>query len=219
MESNVSPSETPVEKSTRNADRTRTQILDAAALEFAQAGLAGARIEKIAERAGTNKRMLYYYFNNKDDLFVAVLERVYGAVREAEEKLELGLQSPIDAIRSLVTFTWNYYLDHPEFIGLLNTENAHGGVHVQRAENFTTLNQPLLKVLREVIHRGQQEGVFRTGVDVVQLYISIAGLSYFYLSNQHTLGAMFSRDLSTTKSKVERLHHMLDVVLGYLIVG
>ncbi|MDN7179149.1 TetR family transcriptional regulator [Caballeronia sp. SEWSISQ10-4 2] len=207
------------EKATRNADRTRAQILDAATQEFAELGIAGARIERIAERAGTNKRMVYYYFNSKDDLFVAVMENTYASIRSAERELHLESQSPVDAIRTLVSFTWNYYLEHPEFIGLLNTENAHHGVHVKNSVQFQSLNMPLIETLGEVIRQGQKEKIFRSGVDPVQLYISIASLSYFYLSNKHTLGHIFSRDLTSAKAKVERLHHVLDVVLGYLVVN
>jgi len=207
------------EKVTRNADRTRSQILDAATQEFAELGIAGARIERIADRAGTNKRMVYYYFNSKDELFVAVMENSYASIRNAERKLHLESQSPVDAIRTLVSFTWNYYLENPEFIGLLNTENSHGGVHVKHSSEFRSLNMPLIDTLGDVIRRGQEEKIFRSGVDPVQLYISIASLSYFYLSNKHTLGHIFSRDLTSAKAKVERLHHVLDVVLGYLVIN
>ncbi|WP_043283804.1 TetR/AcrR family transcriptional regulator [Paraburkholderia oxyphila] len=207
-----------LEKATRNADRTRMLILEAATQEFAELGLAGARVEKIAEKAGTNKRMVYYYFNSKDDLFIAVLERSYASIREAEKDLHLDDQAPIDAIRSLVAFTWNYFLENPEFIGLLNTENAHGGIHVKNSDS-KSLNMPLVDMLGGVIQRGQRDGIFRAGVDPVQLYISIASLSYFYLSNKHTLSTIFSRDLMSTKARVERLHHMLDVVLGYLVIN
>jgi AcrR family transcriptional regulator len=213
------PKGSKAEKVTRNADRTRTQILDAATQEFAELGIAGARIERIAERAGTNKRMVYYYFNSKDELFVAVMENTYASIRSAERKLHLESQSPVDAIRTLVSFTWNYYLEHPEFIGLLNTENAHHGIHVKNSVEFQSLNMPLIDTLSEVIRQGQKEKIFRSGVDPVQLYISIASLSYFYLANKHTLGHIFSRDLTSAKAKVERLHHVLDVVLGYLVVN
>ncbi|MDR5832352.1 TetR/AcrR family transcriptional regulator [Caballeronia sp. LP006] len=207
-----------LDKATRNADRTRSLILEAATQEFAELGLAGARVEKIAEKAGTNKRMLYYYFNSKDELFIAVMERAYFSIREAEKELHMHDQTPIEAIRSLVSFTWNYFLEHPEFMGLLNTENAHGGVHVKNSES-TALNMPLIDMIGEVLHRGQQESIFRAGVDPVQLYISIASLTYFYLSNKHTLSTIFSRDLMSSKAKVERLHHMLDVILGYLVIN
>jgi hypothetical protein len=144
---------------------------------------------------------------------------MYASIRNAEKELQLTLQTPIDAIRSLIAFTWNYYLEHPEFMGLLNTENAHGGVHVKHSVDVQALNMPLIDTLRDLLYRGQKENVFRAGVDPVQLYISIASLSYFYLSNKHTLGAIFNRDLVTEKAKVERLHHMQDVILGYLVVN
>lgn len=207
------------EKGTRNKERTRSYILDAATAEFAERGFQGARLEHIAARAETNKRMVYYYFNSKDELFREVMEQAYKSIRDTERELHLLEQAPIDAVRTLVTFTWNYYLEHPDFIGLLNTENQHRAAHLSETADLQALNSPLIETLQEVLARGQREGVFRGGVDPLQLYISIAAMSYFYLSNKHTLGAIFGRDLMTTKAKAERLHHTLDVIVGYLLIN
>jgi AcrR family transcriptional regulator len=204
----------PVE---RNPTRTRLAIIDAATEEFAALGFAGARIDAIAARAEINKRMLYYYFGNKEDLFQAVLERAYDSIRSAEKNLHLDELDPATAIRQLVSFTWHYYLAHPEFLALLNSENLHQAVHLKDAESIRKTNSPLVDTLERVLDQGKKSGVFRSGVDPVQLYISIAALSYFYLSNNPTLSTVFGRDLLHPKAKAERLSHMTDFVLGYLL--
>ena len=203
---------------TRNKERTRALILAAATEEFAEKGFAGARIEQIAERSGSNKRMLYYYFNNKEDLFLAVMQDTYKTIRDAESELRLLDLPPIEAIRRLITFTWDYYNQHPEFLHLLNTENLYHASHIKKSKNIGFYNSKLIGTLNEILIRGQNEKLFRGGVDPLQLYISIAALSYFYLSNNDTLSTVFVRDLNTPKAKVERLQHMIDLVLGYLML-
>ena len=210
------PTET-VEPRSRDADRSQLAILASARDEFAERGLAGARMDSIAARAGLNKRLIYYYFGSKDDLFLAVLERVYADIREAEQRLHLEEIDPVEAIRQLVSFTWNYYLEHPEFITLLNSENLHCAEHLRRSERIQEMNSPLVQLLDGVLERGRRDKLFRAGIDPVQLYISIAGLAYFYLSNNHTLSAVFGRDLMTRKAHNERLSHMCDVILGYVL--
>jgi AcrR family transcriptional regulator len=201
----------------RDADRSQGEILEAATAEFAEFGLGGARVDRIAERAGVNKRLIYYYFGSKEDLFRAVLERTYEGIRGEERKLSMSEVDPIEAIRRLIAFTWNYYLAHPEFLTLLNSENLHRARHLKRSSDIASMNSPLVQMLAEVLERGHKAGIFRAGVDPVQLYISVAGLAYFYLGNCHTLSAVFARDLLATKAKVERLSHMTDLVLGYLV--
>ena len=201
----------------RDADRSQGEILDAATAEFAELGLGGARVDRIAERAGVNKRLIYYYFGSKEDLFRAVLERAYERIRGEERALSMSEVEPIEAIRRLIAFTWNYYLEHPEFLTLLNSENLHRARHLKKSANIASMNSPLVQMLAEVLERGHRAGIFRAGVDPVQLYVSIAGLAYFYLGNSHTLSAVFARDLMATKAKVERLSHMTDLVLGYLV--
>ncbi|MBI5716533.1 MAG: TetR family transcriptional regulator [Burkholderiales bacterium] len=201
----------------RDADRSQGEILEAATVEFAALGLGGARVDRIAERAGVNKRLIYYYFGSKEDLFLAVLERAYEGIRGEERKLSMSEVDPIEAIRRLIAFTWNYYLAHPEFLTLLNSENLHRARHLKKSAGIASMNSPLVQMLAEVLERGHKAGIFRAGVDPVQLYISIAGLAYFYLGNCHTLSAVFARDLLATKAKVERLSHMTDLVLGYLV--
>ncbi len=201
----------------RDADRTQQAILQAAVDEFAHAGLGGARIDRIAERAGVNKRLLYYYFGSKDDLFLAVLEQAYADIRNAEKALCLEDLPPTIAISRLVEFTWRYYLDNPHFLTLLNSENLHKAVHLKRSSRVREMNSPLIQIIEGVLQRGQRAGLFRGGVDPVQLYISIASLCYFYLSNNATLSEIFGRDLHAAKALAERLSHVTEVVLGYLL--
>lgn len=201
---------------TRDAERTQAAILEAATQEFARHGLGGARVDRIAERARTNKRMLYYYFGRKEDLFLAVLERAYEHIRGEELELRLADLAPVEGVKALVVFTWNYYLAHPEFMTLLNSENLHRAQHLKRSRKVRAMHSPLVATLSELLARGGREGVFRRGVDPVQLYVSIAALGYFYLSNNHTLSTIFGRDLLAQKAKTERLAHINDLVLGYL---
>lgn len=203
----------------RDAERSQTVILAAACAEFAEYGLGGARMDRIAERSGLNKRLIYYYFEDKERLFAAVLEQAYADIRQRERELNLLDLAPAEAVRALVEFTWQYYLDHPEFLTLLNSANLHRGRHLPDQQRAQALNSPLVATLAEVLERGQREGVFRGGVDPVQLYVSIAGIAYFYLSNNHTLSAIFGRDLLSPKARNERLSHMCDVILGYLLRG
>jgi AcrR family transcriptional regulator len=206
----------PGEERLRDADRSQSTILAAARDEFAEHGLGGARVDRIAERAGLNKRLIYYYFEDKEKLFQAVLELAYRDIRGEEMKLRLLEIDPPTAVRRLIEFTWQYYLDHPEFLTLLNSANLHRARHLAESKRARELNSPVIETLGAVLERGRKEGHFRGGVDPVQLYVSIAGLSYFYLSNSHTLSAIFGRDLLSPKARTERLSHMSDLILGYL---
>ena len=205
-----------VEFRPRDADRTREEILRAAMAEFADHGFGGARMEAIAERGKVDKKLIYYYYAGKDELFLAVLEQSYADIRDAEHALHLEASDPLHAIETLVAFTWNHYLRHPEFLALLNSENLHRAGHLKRSRRIRQLNSPLIDVLAGVLARGEAEGTLRSGIDPMQLYISIAGLAYFYLSNKHTLGAVFGRDLMAPGALAERLGHMTEVVLGYV---
>ena len=207
----------PPEPRPRDAERSRKDILDAALGEFAAHGPGGARMDRIAEQAAVNKRLIYYYFENKESLFLAVLERAYEGIRGEERQLNLTQVEPTEAIRRLISFTWNYYLAHPEFLSLLNSENLHRAHHLKQSAKVLTMHSPLVQTLADVLERGSKARLFRAGVDPVQLYISIAGLSYFYLGNSYTLSTIFGRELLGAKAKVERLSHMTELVLGYLV--
>lgn len=207
----------PVEPRSRDADRSQLAILAAARDEFSRYGFAGARVDRIAESAQLNKRLIYYYFTSKDDLFLAVLERTYGDIRAAEHQLHLMDMEPAKAIRRLTEFTWEYYIAHPEFITLLNSENLHQARHLMQSTRIRELNSPVVQMLGAILEKGRADGTFRGGIDPMQLYISIASLSYFYLSNHFTLSAIFGSDLMTAKAHSERLSHICDVVLGYVL--
>jgi len=195
---------------------TRQKILEAATHEFARHGLGGARVDRIAARARANKRMLYYYFGDKDGLFLAALEERYAHIRNAERSLRLEHLDPRQAVRRLVEFTWSYFLEHPEFMTLLNSENLHQGRHVRRSRRVPEMHSHLVAILRDVLRRGERQGLFRKGVDPVQLYISIAGEGYFYLSNRYTLSRIFDRDLMTPRALAGRARHIADMILNAL---
>lgn len=205
-------------RQTRDAAATRARILKAAEKEFAKKGLKGTRIDAIATRARCNKALIYHYFGSKEDLFSAVLEVTYEKIRTAERKLDLAHRSPEEAMQELIGFSFDYVSDHPEFISLINDENMHGGVHVVHSARARDLNSPLVALIEEILKRGQAEGVFRTGVDPVQLYISIASICYFFIANRHTLSAIFS--LPKTREVLDmRRRHVIEVILGYLRPG
>ena len=149
----------------RNADRSQKDILDAALAEFAEFGLGGARMDRIAERAGVNKRLIYYYFESKESLFLAVLERAYEGIRSEEQALNLTQVEPVEAIRRLIAFTWNYYIAHPEFLTLLNSENLHRARHLKQSTKISAMHSPLVQTLADVLERGHKTGTFRAGVE------------------------------------------------------
>jgi AcrR family transcriptional regulator len=208
-----------VNSRSRDPERTRQRILDAATAEFARYGLGGARVDRIAARAGANKRMLYYYFGDKDRLFLAALEARYAHIRSAEQALDLEHLAPERALGRLVRFTWDYFLEHPEFLTLLNSENLHKGRHVARSGRVRKMHSPLVEMLRRILERGARAGVFRKGIDPVQLYISIAGEGYFYLSNRYTLTQIFGRDLMSRRALAARARHIADMILHAVVRG
>jgi AcrR family transcriptional regulator len=201
----------------RNAERSKAAILVAARAEFSRHGLGGARVERIAESAGVDKKLVFYYFKGKDNLFAAVLESAYVEIRDAQLYLDLQKTPPLQALRRLVEFTWDYYIAHPEFITLLNSENLHLARHLKDSQRIRELNSPLQQTLADILARGQKEGLFRAGIDPVQLYITIAGCAYFYLSNVHTLSAGFSRDFASPKLLTQRLAHITEVISAYVL--
>ena len=203
-------------RAARDPERTRAAILAAATAEFTAKGLTGARVDAIARSAGANKRMIYHYFGDKDGLYLAVLEATYAAIRTAELELHLGDRDPVEGMRELVRFTWAYFIAHPEFLSLLGTENLNKASYLKRSKRIRELHSPLVGMISGLLERGEHERVFRAGVDPVQLYVTIAALGFFYLSNRHTLSTIFGRDLSGTKSLAEREQHIVDVVLTYL---
>ena len=163
----------------RDAEATRARILAAAKTEFARLGLAGARVDEIAVKANANKRMIYHYFGGKEDLFSAVLENAYLDIRAAERELRLDGLSPDEALRALVRFTWQYYLDNPEFIRLVNSANLHGARHIKGTERLREASRGLTEMVGAILERGVAAGQFRDGVDPVQLNSTIAAIGYY----------------------------------------
>ncbi|MDI1347039.1 MAG: TetR/AcrR family transcriptional regulator [Pseudolabrys sp.] len=201
---------------TRDPERTRAAILRAATAEITAKGLTGARVDAIAERAGVNKRMLYHYFGDKQGLYLAVLEHTYAAIRNAEIGLNLDELDPAAGMRKLVLFTWQYFIDHPEFLSLLVTENMNRASYLKTSKQIRTLHAPLVGMIKVLLKRGAAEKTFRSSVDPIELYISIAALGFFYMSNRHTLSTIFGENLSAPDRLARRGEHIVEVILGYL---
>jgi AcrR family transcriptional regulator len=180
---------------TRNPERTKAAIFEAAKREFSEKGLAGARIDVVARRAGTNKRMIYHYWGDKDALYQAVIEDNYRGIRSAETRLNLSRRKPEEGLRELALFTWHYFLDHPEFISLITTENLHQARYLKKAEDIPEIHSRFRTELEDVLRRGSEAGVFKPGLDPVMVYMTIASLGFFYLANRHTNSTIFKRDL------------------------
>jgi AcrR family transcriptional regulator len=206
----------PNPDSIRDAERTKQAILDAAKVEFAEKGLAGARVDAIAEQSGANKRMLYYYFGSKEDLYVAVLEDVYGAMRQTESQLDLTHLEPMAALQRLIEFKFDYYLKHPIVIRILAGENLHEARFLKRSKQLRDMHVSLVASLETVLAAGRKIGTMKAGIDAVQLYISIAGLSYFYFANAATLSTAFDRVLMSAQELKRRRAHAVEVILGYV---
>ncbi len=202
--------------SPRDPQRTRMKLLNAARREFADKGLKGARVDAIASRSGVNKQLLYYYFGDKEKLYLAVLEAAYVKLREKEDKLHLEDLDPMQAMEVLVGFTFDYLDKNRQFVALLNDENIHQARHIKQSKKIRGLHSKMLGMLRLILHRGAQEGVFRKDVDPVELFISMTALSYFFVSNRHTLSYIFGRNFSEKKERESRREHVLDFVKAYL---
>ena len=200
----------------RNPEATRRKLLAAARREFADSGLAGARVDEIATRAGVNKQLVYHYFGDKDALYLAVLEWVYEEIRAQERKLNLTGLPPRQAIRKLIESSFDHLAAHPDFILLLNDENRGGARHVRTSRRLEAMHSPLVSMVSKILSEGVRAGVFRKGINPVHLYISIAGLSYFFFSNTPTLSAIFGKDLASAAARSARRKHVVDLVLQAL---
>jgi AcrR family transcriptional regulator len=197
----------------RDPDATKLRILAAATQEFAKFGLGGARVDRIAARAKSNKRMLYHYFGNKEDLFALTVENSYGQFREEEAALQLDSLDPVTAMRRLVNFIWDYFIAHPEFITLVNSENLHKAKHLKASKNTTDMSRKFVARMQALLSRGEAAGVFRHGLDPVQVNISIAAIAYYYLTNRFTGSIIFERDLMTKDALAARLAFNTGTVL------
>ena len=199
---------------TRDADLTRARILKAARTEFMRHGYSGARIGRISRAARSSDRMIYYYFGSKEALYIAVLEGVYTELGAAESRLVLDEARPVEALRRLIAFTWQYYLAHPEFVALLSNENLQRGKHIAKSLSVAKLSRPVLEILGRVLDEGVRQGVFRRGLDVRHVYVTLAALGYFYLSNRYTLSSFLDRDLMRREAQDAWLAEMTRVLLS-----
>ena len=197
----------------RDAGATKLRILAAARVEFADHGYMGARVDRIARTARANKRLLYYYIGNKEALYLATLERAYADIRSAERELRLEELEPLAAIERLVRFTWDYFNANPSFMALLNTENLHRARHLVKSRQIPDMNSTVVAIVGRILAKGARQGVVRPGIDPLQLYISIASLCFFYLSNIHTLTVVFARDLKARPALDRRIEHVVALVL------
>jgi AcrR family transcriptional regulator len=197
----------------RDADLTRKRILAAATAEFARKGLGGARVDEIALRSKSNKRMIYHYFGSKEQLFTAVLEAAYLGIRTAEKELHLDELDPESAIAKLVEFTWRYYLKHPELLTLVNSENLHRAKHLKSSRPIRETSHQFVTMVKTILDRGVVSGVFRDGIDPVQLNITIAAIGYYYINNHYTGSIVFERDLMSDKNLAARLNFNLETIL------
>ena len=200
----------------RDAETTKARILAAAKQEFARLGLGGARVDRIALKAAANKRMIYHYFGGKEDLFRAVLEDAYLDIRNAEQKLQLDERPPKEALETLIRFTWNYYLENPEFIRLVNSANLHEGRHLEGSDRLKSASRQLIDTIARILDRGVASGEFRNGIDPVQLNITIAAIGYYYLTNRFTGKILFERDYMTENALDERLDFNIETVLYFV---
>jgi TetR/AcrR family transcriptional regulator len=199
-----------------DGNAARNAILMAARSEFSAKGLTGARVAEIATRAGVNKQLIYYYFGSKDALYRTALEVIYAEIRTLERGLHLGDLPPEEAMSTLIGFSFDYLSQHPDFIGILNHENAQGARHVRASQAIRDTNSPLIELIATTLKRGVARKVFRRGIDPVELYISVAGMSYFYFSNRLTLSSIFSRDLAASKSVSAYRRHVVSLVMAGL---
>ena len=203
----------------RDAERTRNEILEVATREFAANGYAGARVDEMAERMRTTKRMIYYYFGGKEQLYIAVLERAYSAIRKAERAVDVDGLDAAAAVRRIAELTFDHHESHPEFIRLVSIENIHHAEHMARSPAIAELGSPAIDLLGRILERGRAEGVFRSDVDAIDLHMMISAFCVFRVANRHTFGAIFDRDL-TDPALRDRYRRMLgDMVVEYLGAG
>lgn len=202
--------------SKRDAGKTQARILDAARSLFCKHGVDGSTVEAIARSADVNKRMIYYYFGGKADLYLAVLEETYANRRQHDSILEMNVGDPEQCMRRLVRASFRYCRENPDYIKLLLAENLNGAKHLKRSTKILNLHSPLLENLGALLERGQLSGVFRTYADPLQVYLTIASLCFFYHSNTATLSTIFGKDFSDADTSIEREVHIEDVVLSYL---
>lgn len=200
----------------RDPERTKGQILEAALTEFAAHGYDGAKIQKIAQRAACNPRLIYHYFGSKDELYLAALRHIYAEIRAKESDLNLEALPPRDAIVRLVEFTVDFFDENGPFVSITRSENLLGGQFVRQIPEITDISNPLIDKIAAVLERGAAEGVFRDGVDPLQLYVSIVALSAHHINAAHTLSATFGTDFTAADWRSARRAHVVALVSAAL---
>ncbi|GIH15992.1 TetR family transcriptional regulator [Rugosimonospora africana] len=200
----------------RDADRTRAQILDVATADFANLGYDGARVDDIAAKTSTTKRMIYYYFGGKEGLYIAVLERAYAGIRALEAGLDVEGLEPASAIRRLAELTFDHHDSHPDFVRLVAIENIHRGEHLRRSTALAGLATPALDVLSTILERGRKAGVFREDVDSLDVHMVISAYCIFRTANRYTFEAIFNRDLLDPRRRAHQRRLLGDLVLEFL---
>jgi AcrR family transcriptional regulator len=201
----------------RDAEQTRAEILQIAADEFAEHGFAGARVDRIAAQMRTTKRMIYYYFGSKEDLYLAVLERAYAAIRRAEQEIDVDHLDPTAAIRRLAELTFDHHEANPSFLRLVSIENIHRAEHLRRSSQIANLNVPAIDLIARILERGYASGVFVRRVDAIDLHMMISAFCVFRVSNQHTFGVLFDRDLTSPDLRDRYRRMLADMVVSYLV--
>ena len=205
-------------ESTRTNDpaRTMAEILVVATTEFASKGLAGARIDEIAAATRTSKRMIYYYFGSKEGLYIAVLEDSYRRMRSIEADLHLEDLTPEAALRRLVEFTFDHHANNPDYIRLVMTENMERGAYLAQSKTIQELNVPAIQAIRHLYDRGVAQGVFRAGLDPVDIHASISALTFFNVSNQHTFGLIFKNKPQSPQALASRRDNIVEMVIRFV---
>jgi AcrR family transcriptional regulator len=203
----------PTRGTQARAVTTRDAILRAAIRVFSKSGFAGGRVESISKLSRTHDRMIYYYFGSKERLFIEVLETIYQRMNEAEAALKIEFDDPAQALTTIVHFHWQYYLDHPELLTLLNSENLHHGKHLKKSARVSELSSPAVSILDQVLKTGAERGLFRPDIGARDLYIAIASLGYFYLSNRYTLSAFLDADLMDKEALAHWREFITSIVL------
>ena len=208
----------PAAKRTRvnDSEKTRRDILDVAIKEMSQNGFSGARIDEIADRTKTSKRMIYYYFGSKEGLYLAALEECYRQIREIEGTLHLRKKKPLDALADLVRATFDHHLSHTDFIRLVMVENIHQGRHLSQIDGLKELNHGTIELIDDICKRGAQQGAMRPDIDPVELHMTISALCFFYVSNRHSFSYIFDCDMTSLVSHASRREQVSDVVLRYV---
>jgi AcrR family transcriptional regulator len=200
----------------RDAERTRAEILGVAAEEFADKGYDGARVDEIAAKTRTTKRMIYYYFGGKEQLFVEVLERAYSVIRAIEQELDVEHLDPIDALRQLAELTFDHHESHPGFVRLVSIENIHRAEHIARSKVLSGLANPALDVLARILDRGRAAGYFRDDVDALDVHMAISAFCVFRTANRHTFNAIFDRDMLDPARREHYRRMLTDLLVSYL---